>query len=230
LDASKIAEIKATLKNNNDNKSEELSFISDKNAFLCNVSSDGNYTLEIQISDFENYSGAFMLKQASPESLEYLLTLKPIRKALEKVNKPVIEMPKEDKIIVAKVPEVTSVALDIKKGIKYPLEGVNFEKSKPILVKGAESKLDGVVEYLKQNPKAQIEIAGHTDNEGSDQRLNQRLSEFRAKVVANYLFNKGIASDRIITIGKGSSEPIVANDTDENKAKNRRIEIMILED
>lgn len=230
LDVSKKAEIKATLKNKIDNKSEELSFNIEKNAFLGNISSDGNYTLDIHIPDFEIYNGAFMLKQANPESLEYLLTLKPQRKVIEKVNKPVIETLKEDKVIVAKVLEVPSLALDIKKGIKYPLEGVNFEKSKPILVKGAESKLDGVVEYLKQNPKAQIEIAGHTDNEGSDQRLNQRLSEFRAKVVANYLFNKGITSERIITIGKGSTEPLVPNDSDENKAKNRRIEIMILED
>jgi outer membrane protein OmpA-like peptidoglycan-associated protein len=97
-------------------------------------------------------------------------------------------------------------------------------------VKGAELKLDGVVDYLKQNPKIKIEVAGHTDNEGADQRLNQRLSEFRAKVVANYLFNKGISPERIKTIGKGSSEPLVANDTDENKSTNRRIEIMILED
>ncbi|MCP9745803.1 OmpA family protein [Lacihabitans sp. CS3-21] len=230
LDPSKTPEIKATLKTKNDNKSEELSFNLDKNGFLGNISSDGNYTLQIQIPDFENYTGAFMLNQANPESLEYLLTLKPLKKAIEKVDKPVIETPKEEKVIAAKVQGPPSAALDIKKGIKYPLEGVNFEKSKTILVKGAESKLDGVVEYLKQNPKAQIEIAGHTDNEGLDQRLNQRLSEFRAKVVANYLFNKGIASERIITIGKGSTEPIVPNDTDENKAKNRRIEIMILED
>jgi len=230
LEASKLAEIKAILKNKNDNKSEELPFSLDKNGFLGNISSDGNYTLDIQIPDFENYNGAFMLKQANPESLEYLLTLKPQKKVVEKVIKPVIETPKEEKVIAAKVPEAPKVALDIKKGVKYPLEGVNFEKSKTLLVKGAETKLDGVVEYLKQNPKAQIEIAGHTDNEGTDQRLNQRLSEFRAKVVANYLFNKGIASERIITIGKGSTEPIVPNDTDENKAKNRRIEIMILED
>lgn len=230
LDVSKTAEIKAILKNKNDNKSEELSFSTDKNGFLGSISSDGNYFLDIQIPDFENYTGAFMLKQANPESLEYILTLKPQKKVVEKVNKSVIETPKVEKVVTAKVPEASSEALDIKKGIKYPLEGVNFEKSKTILVKGAESKLDGIVEYLKKNPKAQIEIAGHTDNEGSDQRLNQRLSEFRAKVVANYLFNKGIASERIITIGKGSTEPIVPNDTDENKAKNRRIEIMILED
>lgn len=234
IDNSKLLEIKASIKNKVDNKSVDLIFDVAKNGFVGNVSSEGNYALEIQIPDFEDYSGTFMLKQANPEKLEYGIVLKPKNKPivkaepekpkLEKVESPKVETPKPP-VVVANV-----APLDIKKGVKYPLEGVNFEKSKTVLVKGAENKLDGIVEYLKQNPKAQIEVAGHTDNEGSDQRLNQRLSEFRAKVIANYLFNKGISSERILTVGKGSTEPLVPNDSDENKAKNRRIEILVLED
>lgn len=230
IDVDKIAEVKALIKNRNDNKSKELIFDIDKNGFIGDISEEGNYYIEIRMPDFEYYSTAFMLKQASPERLEYLLTLKPKNKSVLKVDKPTIDLPREEKTPSNQVPPPSVDKLDIKKGVKYPLEGVNFEKSKTILVKGAETKLDEVAEYLKQNLKAQIEIAGHTDNEGSDQRLNQRLSEFRAKVIANYLFNKGISPDRIITIGKGSSEPLVPNDSDENKSKNRRIEIMILED
>jgi outer membrane protein OmpA-like peptidoglycan-associated protein len=230
IDVDKIAEVTALIKNRNDNKSKELIFDVDKNGFIGNISEEGNYYIEIRMPDFEDYSTAFMLKQASPERLEYTLTLKPKNKSVIKVDKPTIDLPREEKTPSNQVLTPSVAKLDIKKGVKYPLEGVNFEKSKTILVKGAETKLDGVAEYLKQNLKAQIEIAGHTDNEGSDQRLNQRLSEFRAKVIANYLFNKGISPDRIITIGKGSSEPLVPNDSDENKSKNRRIEIMILED
>lgn len=236
IDASVTSEIKASIKNKVDNKTESLTFDANNNGFLGNISSEGNYFLDIQIPDFENYTGAFMLKQANPQKLEYVLTLKAKRKPVENVkpqvataeDKPKVEAPK----VVERKPEaVVSVpAMEIKKGVKYPLEGVVFEKSKTSLVKGSEEKLSSLIAYLKQNPKAQIEIAGHTDNEGNDQRLNQRLSEFRAKVVANYLFNKGISSERMFTIGKGSAEPIVPNDTDENKAKNRRIEIMILED
>lgn len=236
IDASVKSEIKASIKNKVDNKTESLTFDANLNGFLSNISSEGNYFLDIQIPDFEKYTGAFMLKQADPQKLEYTLTLKAKSKPVEKLkpqaviseDKPKVEAPK----LVEKKPEaVVSVpAMVIKKGVKYPLEGVVFEKSKTSLVKGSEEKLSSLIAYLKQNPKAQIEIAGHTDNEGNDQRLNQRLSEFRAKVVANYLFNKGISSERMFTIGKGSAEPIVPNDTDENKAKNRRIEIMILED
>lgn len=238
LEAENLSNIKATITNEIDNNSESLKFEEAKNGFMANINPEGNYRIEIKMDGFEDYTAVFVLKQANPERLEYRLTLKPINKLVEKVipANPVVKVDEvKTKPETPKVEKIKAVVLDkanseIKKGVKYPLEGVNFEKSKTVLVKGAELKLDGVVDYLKQNPKTKIEVAGHTDNEGTDQRLNQRLSEFRAKVVANYLFNKGISPERIITIGKGSSEPLVANDTDENKSTNRRIEIMILED
>jgi outer membrane protein OmpA-like peptidoglycan-associated protein len=238
LEAENLSNIKATITYKVDNKTENLTFEEAKNGFLGSIKPEGDYFIEIKILGFEDYTVAFVLKQANPEKLEYGLTLKPISKVVAKLipENPVVKV--EELITKSETPKVEKIkavvldkaSLEIKKGVKYPLEGVNFEKSKTILVKGAELKLDGVVDYLKQNPKIKIEVAGHTDNEGADQRLNQRLSEFRAKVVANYLFNKGISPERIKTIGKGSSEPLVANDTDENKSTNRRIEIMILED
>jgi outer membrane protein OmpA-like peptidoglycan-associated protein len=238
LEAENLSNIKATITNKVDNKTENLTFEKAKNGFLGSIKPEGDYFIEIKILGFEDYTVAFVLKQANPEKLEYGLTLKPIIKVMEKLipENPVVKVEEvktkseTPKVLKIKALVLDKASLEIKKGVKYPLEGVNFEKSKTVLVKGAELKLDGVVDYLKQNPKIKIEVAGHTDNEGADQRLNQRLSEFRAKVVANYLFNKGISPERIKTIGKGSSEPLVANDTDENKSTNRRIEIMILED
>jgi outer membrane protein OmpA-like peptidoglycan-associated protein len=239
VDAATLSEVKASIKNKVDNKSEALVFNESKSGFEGRISAEGSYFLDIEMPDFEKYTGAFMLKQANPESLEYVITLRPKKKPVENVKPEKEQVKTETLAPKAKSPKllemkteavVSGPAMDIQKGVKYPLEGVVFEKSKTTLVKGAEQKLEGLLQYLKQNPKAQIEIAGHTDNEGNDQRLNQRLSEFRAKVVANYLFNKGIAPERILTIGKGSLEPIVTNDTDENRAKNRRIEIKILED
>jgi outer membrane protein OmpA-like peptidoglycan-associated protein len=238
LEAENLSNIKATITNKVDNKTENLTFEEAKNGFWGSIKPEGNYFIEIKILGFEDYTVAFVLKQANPEKLEYGLALKPIIKVMEKLipENPVVKVEEvktkseTPKVLKIKAVVLDKASLEIKKGVKYPLEGVNFEKSKTVLVKGAELKLDGVVDYLKQNPKIKIEVAGHTDNEGADQRLNQRLSEFRAKVVANYLFNKGISPERIKTIGKGSSEPLVANDTDENKSTNRRIEIMILED
>lgn len=228
------SEFKASLKNKVYNKTEDLVFDMTKKGFLGVISPEGNYNLEIQIPQYERYTGTFTLKQADPVTLEYVITLNAKEKIAEST---ILEKPKQvkpvekpDAVIAKVVEKQVLTATEIKKGVKYPLEGVVFEQSKTSLIKGADEKLEGLVQYLKQNPKAQIEIVGHTDNEGSDQRLNQRLSEFRAKVVANHLFNKGIPADRMITLGKGSSEPVAPNDSDENRAKNRRIEIMILED
>ncbi|MCP9769958.1 OmpA family protein [Lacihabitans sp. LS3-19] len=230
----------AKIKNKQKNDSEKLAFDEAKGGFMGEINPEGSYLIQVESDDFEPFSTAFMLSQANPETMEYVLTLKPKKKEPEMKIEPVVEkpiakietpkketIPEAPKVEVAK--EVVAI-VELKKGVKYPLEGVNFEKSKTTLVSGAEVKLDEIVNYLKTNPNFQVEIVGHTDNEGSDQRLNQRLSEFRAKVVANYLFNKGISPERMTTLGKGSSEPLVANDTDENKAKNRRIEILVLED
>jgi len=73
-----------------------------------------------------------------------------------------------------------------------------------------------------------IRIVGHTDNEGSEER-NQQLSEQRAVAVANYLMELGIQSNRIETEGRGESEPIADNATDQGRAANRRTEIIVID-
>ena len=72
-----------------------------------------------------------------------------------------------------------------------------------------------------------IEIRGHTDAKGSDS-YNQRLSENRAKAVADYLLSKGINEKRIQSKGYGKSLPIDTNDTEEGRANNRRVEFKIV--
>jgi len=71
-----------------------------------------------------------------------------------------------------------------------------------------------------------IELAGHTDSIGSEQ-YNQGLSERRAKSAYNYFVSKGIAADRMTTVGYGELRPVASNATDEGRAKNRRVEITI---
>ena len=67
-------------------------------------------------------------------------------------------------------------------------------------------------------------IAGHTDDTGND-AINQPLSEQRAQSVKSYLATQNVASSRMTTVGYGSSQPAYPNDTPENQAKNRRVEI-----
>lgn len=90
----------------------------------------------------------------------------------------------------------------------------------------AQQNLDKLVNVLKQYPDTNIEIIGHTDDKGSD-TYNQDLSERRATSVATYIRSKGIASNRLVTKGMGETDPKVANDTDTNRAENRRVEFVI---
>lgn len=80
---------------------------------------------------------------------------------------------------------------------------------------------------LNTYPNMRIEIGGHTDAEGSES-YNLRLSENRAKAVAEYLISKGVSEKRIQFKGYGKSCPIDTNETEEGRAKNRRVEFKII--
>lgn len=86
----------------------------------------------------------------------------------------------------------------------------------------------GFADVARQFANSRIRVVGHTDNIGSDQE-NQKLSEARARSVANYLINKyGFDSNRFVIVGKGPYEPIADNATEEGRAKNRRTEMQLL--
>ena len=72
-----------------------------------------------------------------------------------------------------------------------------------------------------------IEVAGHTDNTGSDQ-YNQQLSERRANAVAAYLKTRDVRPDRIITVGAGETHPVASNDTPDGRQRNRRVELTLV--
>ncbi|SPD74082.1 conserved exported hypothetical protein [uncultured Desulfobacterium sp.] len=85
------------------------------------------------------------------------------------------------------------------------------------------------VEYLKSKPTMKVEIQGHTDNIGS-QKYNQKLSEKRAMEVMDYLVSKGIEKERLCAKGFGFSDPVASNDTEEGRAKNRRVQFNPISD
>ena len=89
------------------------------------------------------------------------------------------------------------------------------------------SVLDNVASTLAEYNQTVVEVAGHTDNVGSD-AYNQTLSVQRATSVANYLQGKGVNRERLITTGAGESRPIASNDTDAGRAQNRRVEITLV--
>lgn len=112
------------------------------------------------------------------------------------------------------------------KGRSVVIRGINFEFNKATLVKDSEIILWRAYNAMLANPNVSVVITGHTDNIGT-QESNQKLSLERAQTVRNWLVERGIASSRMRTIGRGQNEPVTVNDTDEGRAQNRRIEFFV---
>ncbi len=101
-----------------------------------------------------------------------------------------------------------------------------FEFNSVDLDDETESFLHDLSTTLKEDPSLTMTITGHTDDIGSA-KFNERLSHRRAEAIKNYLIHQGIAADRLQAEGKGLSVPLVPNDSDENRARNRRVEIKV---
>ncbi|MBT9566811.1 MAG: OmpA family protein [Thiobacillus sp.] len=107
---------------------------------------------------------------------------------------------------------------------KLVLEGVNFDNDQATLRADATAILDQAADSLKQWGDIKVEVAGHTDDRGSDD-YNRALSQRRADAVRTYLIGKGIAADRLMAKGYGESTPVADNETDAGRHKNRRVEL-----
>jgi OOP family OmpA-OmpF porin len=106
------------------------------------------------------------------------------------------------------------------------LKGVSFDFDSVRLGVNAQTILDEVVTSMKGQPTMKVEIAGHTDNYGSEE-YNQSLSQRRADAVREYLVSKGVAADSLRSTGYGESQPIASNDDDFGREQNRRVEFRI---
>lgn len=127
-----------------------------------------------------------------------------------------------------KKPLEINIPLDpIGAGVIFTLNNVFFEYNKYALMDKSKVELDNLVKFLKENPEVSGEVSGHTDNIG-DKARNQKLSQQRANSVRDYLVSHGIDASRLVYKGYGDAQPAASNDTDEGRAKNRRIEFKIL--
>ncbi len=106
---------------------------------------------------------------------------------------------------------------------------VHFEFDKAIIRPISFRLLDAVADVLKKNPEIQkVRVEGHCDYKGSE-KYNMKLSERRANAVKEYLTAHGIAGGRLIAVGYGKTRPIAPNNTPEGRAKNRRVEFIIVD-
>jgi OOP family OmpA-OmpF porin len=103
---------------------------------------------------------------------------------------------------------------------------LNFSFNGTELADKDKAELDKVVDFMKANPKSYAVVAGYTDDAGT-RDYNEGLSKKRAEMVSNYVQGKGIDSTHVIVLWYGLTNPIVPNDSPENRAKNRRVEVKV---
>lgn len=108
----------------------------------------------------------------------------------------------------------------------FVFDHLNFQTGSTQLTPESVTTVNDLSQVLKAYPNAQVELAGHTDNTGSPE-TNQALSRDRANAVMGMLVNQGIAADRITTAGYGQDRPVASNDTEEGRARNRRLELTV---
>ncbi|MFT7345393.1 MAG: outer membrane protein OmpA-like peptidoglycan-associated protein [Lentimonas sp.] len=114
----------------------------------------------------------------------------------------------------------------LKEGSSYEIADIRFATSSDVLTERSKLMLNEFARYLTFNKILQFEIRGHTDNVGDDSE-NLDLSKSRALSVKNYLIEQGIESKRLSSAGFGASKPKVENDSEANRAINRRTEFRI---
>ncbi|MDW8301885.1 MAG: OmpA family protein [Bacteroidia bacterium] len=126
--------------------------------------------------------------------------------------------------------EVNLYLTPIEVGQSIRLNNIFFEPNSASLQAESYSELKRLADFLKSNPNIVVEIAGHTDNgaAGTDPNYLMQLSQNRAKSVAEYILKCGVNTSQIIYKGYGNTKPIANNATPEGRAKNRRVEFIIL--
>ncbi|MBX9852625.1 MAG: OmpA family protein [Cytophagaceae bacterium] len=184
----------------------------ENNKFTVRVLADNTYRIALYDGKDTVYAENFEVAFTEEEN-----------KTIEKnIEVPCPELPPDTTIADTVVKDTT-----IKPVADIVLNPVYFESGKADLGKDTKAQLDAISAALKKNPSVEIEISGHADAMGPD-NLNQVLSEKRAGSTMNYLVSKGIKKDRLKTKGYGETRPMGDNETDEGRAKNRRVEFQII--
>ncbi len=109
--------------------------------------------------------------------------------------------------------------------ISWILSGVNFDLNKAVVRPDAKEILKSDIKILRENPQIRVEVQGHTCDLG-DANYNRMLSDKRAQAIKEYLVSQGVGADRLTARGYGEDRPRFPNDSEANRAKNRRVELV----
>ena len=108
---------------------------------------------------------------------------------------------------------------------KFITYGITFDVGKATIKPESMGEINRIVQLMNENPTLKFSVEGHTDSTGNA-ASNQTLSEQRSQAIVDKLVELGIAKDRLTAVGKGQNSPIADNNTDEGRAKNRRVEFV----
>jgi len=126
-------------------------------------------------------------------------------------------VPKQENLVQKKLEETKKISLD----------SVYFERASSVLKSESSVPLDSIVDYLHENSEQKMKIIGHTDLTGTFED-NMILSKERAESVKQYLVSKGVDPNRLVTEGKGPTQPVVQGTDEVSSKKNRRTEFVLL--
>ena len=175
-----------------------------KNGRMAQRYQKGSYVLRIQKGDYYADSVSFVIAEAGTID-SATVQLRPLPKMEEVIEEPAVIV-----------------------GQTFILHNMNFATNQTTILPSSEGALKTLYDFLSTNANSRIKIIGHTDSVGKDD-FNQRLSEGRANAIREELIKRGIAADRLEAEGRGESEPMADNETEEGRALNRRVEIEILQ-
>jgi len=120
--------------------------------------------------------------------------------------------------------DASSLNDELNKSGHVAVYGIQFDTGKATIQPTSETVLAEIVKLLQQNADLKLRVEGHTDNQGNT-AANQALSEKRAQAVVAWLTGKGIAASRLAAKGFGATKPVADNNTEDGRAKNRRVEL-----
>lgn len=183
----------------------------------------------VELNDIK--TGELVSKLQTDEDGNYLVTLPVGKDYAFNVNRKGYLFYSENYNISSTAPDSTFQAdiplQPIEANAHIILKNVFFDTKKTELKPESITELDNVVKLMNQNPAIRIRITGYTDNIGKPAD-NLILSKGRAVAVVNYLLGKGIRNERLSFMGMGESHPVADNNTDEERALNRRTELIIV--
>ncbi len=121
----------------------------------------------------------------------------------------------------------TVVMVPLEVGAKVTLKSIRFAQGKSDLLPESFAELDRLADLLQANQQMEIQLNGHTDNQG-DPAANVQLSQNRVQAVLDYLIGKGVAPVRLRGQGFGGAQPIASNQQEATRRLNRRVEFEVI--